>query len=498
MVLSVRAKLFLALLLASLLAVAGTGLFVQHSMRQGMEELVAEREERQLDEIADRLLAVYVEDGGWERLGADRHLWVTTLFGRPEVRGRYRDPRPGHGPGWARMEHGGQGRMWPPPAALRHLDQPGLPLTLELRVMLLDADGDVVYGRGPLLEKARRIPLEIDGQRVGELAVLAGPPVPELAEVRFQARQAGRLWMIALGMLVASAVLAWLVSRPLVRPVEAFQVAARRLAAGDFATRVEVTGRDEIAHLGRDINALASALEQTETARRRWVADISHELRTPVALLRAQLEALQDGVRPLERREVDQLHGDVLRLSRLVDDLYQLAMTDLGALYYRMEPVDLAALLGDELDAFRPRFEASDLELRFEDRRRSPRPFHGDPERLAQLFRNLLANSLQYTDRGGGVWVTLDDHDQGLTVDVQDSAPGVPDDALPHLFERLYRLEASRSRHTGGAGLGLSIAANIVEAHGGTITAAQSPRGGLWVRVRFPDHQGTSARVQNP
>lgn len=492
MVLSVRAKLFLALLLASLLAVAGTGLFVQHSMRQGMEELVAGREERQLDEIADRLLAVYVEDGGWKRLAADRHLWVTTLFGRPEGRGPYRDPRPGHGPGWARMEHGGQGRMWPPPAALRHLDQPGLPLALELRVMLLDAHGDLIYGRGPLLEKARRIPLEIDGQRVGELAVLAGPPVPELAEVRFQARQAGRLWMIALGMLVASALLAWLVSRPLVRPVEAFQMAARRLAAGDFAARVEVTGRDEIARLGRDLNALAAALEQTETARRRWVADISHELRTPVALLRAQLEALQDGVRPLDRREVDQLHGDVLRLSRLVDDLYQLAMSDLGALDYRMQPLDPGALLEQELEGFQARFEEAELTLHYEDRRRSRQPFSSDPERLAQLYRNLIANSLQYTDPGGGLWVTMDDRDQGLTIDLQDSPPGVPETALPHLFERLYRLEASRSRHTGGAGLGLSIAANIVFAHGGTISAAQAPQGGLWVRIRFPDRAGAS------
>jgi two-component system sensor histidine kinase BaeS len=496
MALSIRAKLFLTLLLASLIAVAGTAAFVQRSLRQGMEELIAGREERQLEEIADRLLVVHAADGGWERLALDRHRWMTLLLGRGEGHGRGWDARGERLPPWARMEHRGQGAPWPPPPVMRHLHDPDRPVPLGLRVMLLDADGTPIYGSRGLLDQARRFPLERDGARVGELAVLTGPPVPELAETRFESRQGGRLAVIALGMLVASAALAWLLSRRLVRPVEAFQVTARRLAAGDYRARVETRGGDEIARLGRDINALASALEQTETARRRWVADISHELRTPVALLRAQLEALQDGVRPLDLGEVDQLHGDVLRLSRLVDDLYQLAMTDLGALDYRMEPVDFGAVLHQELEGFRPALEESGLAMTYDDRRRSPRSRPGDPERLAQLFRNLIANSLKYTDPGGGLWVTVEDRDQAFAIDFQDSPPGVPDNALPHLFERLYRLEASRSRHTGGAGLGLSIAANIVSAHGGTISAAQAPQGGLWVRIWFPDRAVASNEIQ--
>ena len=207
--------------------------------------------------------------------------------------------------------------------------------------------------------------------------------------------------------------------------------------------------------------------------------------------MRAELEALQDGVRPLDRGAVDTLHGDVLRLGRLVDDLHELSVTDLGALSYRMEETDLRAALESDLDAYRPRFAAAKLALRLRDR--SPGPGSSEPmtiqadgDRLSQLFRNLLANSLQYTDPGGGLTVILGREGGHTTIDFQDSAPGVPPESLPRLFERLYRVDDSRSRHTGGSGLGLAIARNVVEAHGGTIGAFPSPAGGLWIRIELP------------
>jgi two-component system sensor histidine kinase BaeS len=292
--------------------------------------------------------------------------------------------------------------------------------------------------------------------------------------------------VIAAGMVLIAAVLAYPLSRRLVRPVRAFQQTAQRLAGGDYEARVQVQGGDEIARLGRDLNALAAALGRNEQARRRWVADISHELRTPIALLRAELEAIQDGVRPLDRTAVDALHGDVLRLGRLVDDLYELSMTDLGALRYRMVPTDIGEVLEADLDALRPRFAAAGLTLMYEDRRPARTESPADPDRLSQLFRNLLRNSLQYTDPGGSLEVRLHQGGDRLTLDFQDSAPGVPPEALPRLFDRLYRIDTSRSRNTGGAGLGLAIAKNIVEAHGGTIRADPSPAGGLWIRVEMP------------
>jgi two-component system, OmpR family, sensor histidine kinase BaeS len=483
----VHARLFLALLLASLLAVLGTSVFSRWSFERGLSALVNARETERVTEIADRLVAFHAEEGSWERLREDKRLWVALLMGRGErmLRER-RGPRRDHLPPWMPRELVEPG-PWPPGHALEHLSQGSGPVPVELRLMLIDESGRLIYGREALLAGARRIPLQLDGRALGQLALVPGPPVADWPELEFQARQGGWLWIIAAGMLLVSAALAYPVSRGLMRPLRSFQRTIERLAAGDYQARVPVKGGDEIARLGRDLNGLALALEQHDQARRRWVADISHELRTPIALLRAELEALQDGVRPLDPKAVERLHQDALRLGTLVDDLHQLALSDLGALSYRMAPVDIGEVLETDLEAFRPRFAEAGLALGYEDRRRSPRAIQGDAGRLSQLVRNLLRNSLQYTDPGGQLSVTLDLSGDWTLVDFQDTAPGVPPEAMNQLFERLYRLDQSRSRHTGGSGLGLAIAKNVVEAHGGRISARPSPLGGLWVRLELPN-----------
>jgi two-component system, OmpR family, sensor histidine kinase BaeS len=499
--LPIRAKLFLTLLLACVLVVVGTGAFVHWSLERGLMELADARELRRIEEIGERLIAIHTRDGSWATLAQDRQQWIAALIGHredgppgaqggpPEDRGGppgdWGGPRRGHLPPWLRRSLAEPGE-WPPLPPIERREQTGRPVPLELRLMLLDAADAPIYARKSLLPGARRHPLERDGKPIGTLVVTQGPAFHDLPELELQASQWGRLWIIALGMVAISAALAYPLSRRLVRPVRELQEAARRLAAGDFATRVRVQGGDEIARLGRDINALATVLGQNEAARRRWVADISHELRTPIALLRAELEALQDGVRTLDRGAVDALHGDVLRLGRLVQDLHELSVTDLGALSYRMEETDLRAVLESDLDAYRPRFAAAHLTLTLNDRAPGPLLLQADGDRLSQLLRNLLANSLQYTDPGGGLAVVLGRDAGHATIDFQDSAPGVPPEALPRLFERLYRVDASRSRHTGGSGLGLAIARNVVEAHGGTVVAKPSPTGGLWVRIELP------------
>lgn len=524
MYLSLRAKLFLTLLCVSLVTVVITQGFVRWSFQRGLEALAAERREQRLAAIAERLVERHRRDGGWERLAADKRLWVRTLLG---------GPLEGHGPHWA--EHGplgggdaegaaphrlplegpmerplgrrgpppwaqqplrehvaellGEPGGWPPRRVLAPIAAGAPPRALELRLMLLDADGAVVYGREDLLDAAERRPLRDDAERIGTLALLPGPSITELADLRFRERQSLALWLIGLGVALLAALLAFPLSKRLTRPVAAFQHTMRRLAAGDYAARVAVAGKDELGRLGRDLNDLAAALSRTEQARRQWAADIAHELRTPLALLRADLEAMQDGVRPLDRAALDALHADSLRLARLIDDLYELSMTDLGALSYRKTQMDLHELLEDALDAFRGAFADAgiDLQLKTPDAGAdNDWTLHGDAQRLTQLFRNLLRNSLAYTDRGGALVVTLSRQGAWLCMDFDDSAPGVPAADLPRLFERLYRVDASRSRATGGAGLGLAIARNIAAAHGGEISAAPSPLGGLRVHLALP------------
>ena len=244
-----------------------------------------------------------------------------------------------------------------------------------------------------------------------------------------------------------------------------------------------VSSNDELGRLAQDFNRLASSLEKNESMRRAFMADISHELRTPLAILRGELEAMQDGVRKLTPEAVSSLLMEVATLTKLVDDLHQLSLSDEGALAYRKaQPTRRRcwswsrqlprALRQSRADAAAGAAGAGAL--------------FGDPDRLIQLFTNLLENSLRYTDRDGTVSLALHATASGWRLLIDDSAPGVADAQREKIFERFWRSEGSRNRASGGSGLGLAICRNIVEAHGGAMSADHSDLGGLQIRVELP------------
>jgi two-component system sensor histidine kinase BaeS len=272
----------------------------------------------------------------------------------------------------------------------------------------------------------------------------------------------------------------------LVLPIKRLAASMHRLASGEYDTRVAVGPEDELGQLARDFNTLALTLEKNERARRRWVADVSHELRTPLAILRGEIEAIQDGVRQAGPESMRSLHGEVMHLSRLVDDLYQISLYDIGALTYRKGSIDLKEVLEDALAMLGQEFVQKGINLSIELPRDDGCSVFADPDRLSQLFSNLLDNSLKYTDAGGKLSVKLQRGSNTALVEFADSAPGVAADQLERLFDRLYRVESSRNRAKGGAGLGLAICKNIVEAHEGTIAALPSPHGGVLIRVELP------------
>lgn len=324
---------------------------------------------------------------------------------------------------------------------------------------------------------------------MGFLALAPSGMVTDELALGFQAGQRRTYALIAVLALLLSALASLLLARRLLHPIRRITAAAKELGAGRYATRIPADRNDELGRLARDFNHLAAALERNEQTRRRWVADISHELRTPLAILRGEIEALLDGVRQLSPQRLQSLHGEVLGLGKLVDDLYELALSDLGALDYKRETLDLAEVIDETVEGFRRRFAAKGLQL--VNRVQGPLPLTGDSRRLQQLFTNLLENSQRYTDPGGRLEIDLDSV-KGEAADgcyqllLQDTAPDVPAQALPRLFERLYRVDKSRSRSLGGAGLGLAICRNIVAAHGGHIEAADSTLGGLALRIRLP------------
>jgi len=272
------------------------------------------------------------------------------------------------------------------------------------------------------------------------------------------------------------------------RPLAEAQVAARRIAAGEFDVRLpepRAGGASEITALHGDINAMAGALSLLESSRRRWIAELSHELRTPLAVLRGEVEALVDGIRPLDRAALASLQEEVKRLSRLVEDFHLLATSELRALPCEFEPVAPAALLQASVDRVAPRARAQGLAIETQLPPALPAA-QWDAVRISQLLANLLENSLRYTEAPGAVQVTARALGASIEIRLDDTPPGVPEADLERLFDPLYRADPSRSRAFGGSGLGLAIAKAIAQAHGGRLRAEVSPLGGLAVVLTLP------------
>ena len=213
----------------------------------------------------------------------------------------------------------------------------------------------------------------------------------------------------------------------------------------------------------------------------------------PVEALRAQVEALQDGVHQAGAQSLGRLHDEVLRMTRLVDDLHELARADSHALGLRLEAVRPGEIMGEVVSRFAPRSQASGLRLDATALDPSGALTMADPDRLRQVFANLVENAIRYTDPGGTILVSETHTPAAIVLTVQDTAPGVPESKLPRLFERFFRVDGSRSRQTGGSGLGLAICRAIVEAHAGTISASPSALGGLAVTVSLPVAAGARA-----
>ncbi|TBV08373.1 sensor histidine kinase efflux regulator BaeS [Stutzerimonas kirkiae] len=456
MKLGITAKLFLAVLASCAIVLLVNGIAAHISFQRSFLGYLNEQGLERMETVLPRLEDSYRQHGGWDFLRGDLEAWFTLMRPSP-------DP--------ARALTG-------PPVS----DQTGaVP-----RFALLDRTYTQVVGNPGADRESLLRAVVVDGETVGWMAMVPFQKAIAAGDVRFYEAQLQMWWLIGTLSVAVAALLAWLLSRTLLRRVHGLASATHRLAAGDYAMRVDAGSRDELGGLARDFNQLAQALEHNERTRRHFMADISHELRTPLAVMRAELEAIQDGIRPMAPASLQPLGQQILQLGKLIDDLHDLSLTDVAALTYRHESIDLATLLEAMLATLEPRFAGAGLQLR---RRMAPGayPVHGDERRLQQLFGNLLENTLRYTDRGGIVEVGCERRNGRFLVTFDDSPPAVDADKLPRLFERFYRTEASRNRESGGSGLGLAICRNIAQAHDGSIRADASPLGGLRITVDLPE-----------
>ncbi len=285
-------------------------------------------------------------------------------------------------------------------------------------------------------------------------------------------------------------VIALLVARFVARPLERIAQTANALATGDLEARVQLTPRqqrsdDEINRLAVHFNQMAESLQDLELERRETMAAIAHELRTPLMVLQARLEGVRDQVIPLNELEAVQLLSQVRTLTRLVEDLRTLSLADAGKLALYLEELDLLDVLSLSVAGFADRAEARGIALALSCEALAL-PVRGDRDRLAQVMANLLDNALRHTPDHGFIAVTATLGDGVVRTQVRDSGAGVPSDALPHLFERFYRADSSRSRDAGGSGLGLSIVGALVTLHAGQVTIANHPQGGAIVALTIP------------
>jgi signal transduction histidine kinase len=361
------------------------------------------------------------------------------------------------------------------------------------RLILVGQDGDVIADSRsgkPLpgnltrsLDKGAAI--LVDEQQVATLLVyssLGGLTASQeafLRQVNLLLIAAGGL--AALGALVVGSMQA----RRIVKPVRALAAAAHRVAGGDLSQRIPITSDDELGEMATAFNTMAAELEQQHELRHRAMADVAHELRTPLSVLQLQLESIEDGLTQPTPDVINGLQADVAHLGRLVEDLRVLTLADAGDLEIESEPVEVIGLVRDVVERMQgtARAETVTLEPKLSG---GELQVVGDRQRLTQVLLNLLSNSLAHTPAGGVISVIADRTDDGVHVIVRDNGEGIANEDLPRIFERFYRVDRARSRATGGSGLGLSIAKSLVEAQGGTITVESQVGEGSTFTVWLP------------
>lgn len=467
----IKHKLFFTLLLTSVVVASGMFWYMQWSFDRGFLNYVNKQELAQLeklDQLEERLANSYAEQGDWQFLTHNEKLW-RRLHNEIFSTTRRSEPTP---------DRDRFGTAPPPPVEMRDIRP---------RLVLFDAHKQRIVGGPPDVRINLKLkPFSYQDEVIGYMALIPAKALSDEGDLLFLEQQTESFALMAFFMAALSLLLSFPIAFHLLRPIKELTGGTSQLIAGKYKTRIPVTTTDELGKLSEDFNILAVTLEKNENARQQWVADFSHELRTPLAILCSDIEALQDGIRQPNAQNIETLHVEAMHMGRLINDLYELSMSDVGALTYKKVNVDPVGILKGTIELFESRFDQKGLTLTTNISTNLAFSVLADPDRLQQLFSNLLENSLRYTDSPGQLEIKVESTKTHVSFCFQDSAPSVSPTQLPKLFDRLYRGVESRSRASGGAGLGLTICKNIVDAHQGKIAADISSRGGIDIKIELP------------
>jgi len=461
----IKHKLFLAIITANIFIVLGIYILSSLSFSSSFREYLDANREKELAPMVEAVAREYQKQQDWHWLRQrGRSTWRTLID-------TYYVPR---------NSNPDRAQFRPPLSNGERQPRPRPPI-----VFIADRDQQLLLGRKDKLNTINWIAITLDDQTVGYLGYHRTTHITSQLDRLFVDKLKTNLIWIVIFVILISALIALIQSRFFVKPIIRLSQATHKISKGEFTTRIAVSSDDEIGELCQDFNRLAKSLDRNLKARQQWIADISHELRTPVAILQGELEALQDGIRDHSPESVDSLYQEVKRLAFLINDLHELSMSDMGALSYRFENLDLVEVLEQVIESKKDTIVSAGFNIK-QDYEQDKLMLKGDEHRLNQLFLNLLNNSLAYSDSSGTVEIKVKTQGPNVLISWSDTPPGVSEEQLAKLFDRLYRAESSRNRNSGGSGIGLSIAKNIVEAHNGTITARASSLGGVAFDITLP------------
>ena len=506
---SLQKKFFLAFFSIAVLLVLLTTGVMHHQVRQGFDEYVTSAKIQRLGKVESVLVHMHQQDGGLDVLRKSG-AWADLLASVEAVR---RDQFDADTPPVAQNRWGSSPIQPAPAAPVRSPETvaredkaiaSSVSIMLQARqeqptpqspepippyargVALLDANGLFLAGETVDAQYAMFEPIRNAQRQIIAYWLVSrnGLAYDALGRTFVDEQFKGFLLMVAVAA-AFSAFIAWLLSLHFRRPIAELQTGFRAVAAGRLNTRLDTSDGNEMGDIATHFNRMTAQLEAQETARRQWVADTSHELRTPLTVLRMRTEAMRDGIVPNTDEEWQRSIKTIEDLALLIDDLQQMAKATAGQWDLSLQAIDLNRWLAEVAEDHKPAFEQAGLSLSY-----TPLPqsvyIQGDEQRLQQVVRNILVNSMRYSDAPGQTQIRLSLVEGWARIVLKDSSPGVPEASLPHLFERFYRVDGSRNRATGGSGLGLAISQGIVSAHGGTMSAQHSDLGGLQIVIQLP------------
>ncbi|UUN31450.1 ATP-binding protein [Streptomyces sp. FIT100] len=425
-----------------------TAVLVNTAFTNRFEDYLSEQQHTRQQQLVSLFAADYRRDGGWSPPSLDQLAPTLTMTGSE-----------------AELLDASGRQVW----SLVEADVDPAMLAMHRQMM----------GTGEL-GPPRSLPVTVDGQRVGTLNVRVPQGVVPAVDKDFQASVNRLLVGGALGAALVALVAGTYTARRATAPITELTHAADDLAAGRRDRRATTIPNNEIGQLATAFNTMADRVEKEDELRRAFAADVAHELRTPLAIQRSQLEAIQDGISKPTEDVITSLHEESLRMARLVADLEALASADAAAFTMERRPLSLTTLVGDTATSLAGAFTEAGITLSTE---LAEVHVDGDPVRLRQVVTNQLTNALKFVPTGGAVTLTLYQDDGWAVLRVADTGPGIPADDLPRIFDRFVR---SGSARADGSGIGLAVAAELTAAHGGTLTAESEVGHGTTFTTRLP------------